>query len=221
MLKKIVLFGLVVIGGLALVAQQRSWFPVQGRDWSPAPLAANDGEKRILAVLNTMASRGETYLSVPPHDGRTLRLLTETAGAKQVVEFGTSTGYSGLWFSLALSRTGGHLTTFEIDHSRATEARQHFAEAGVSNLVTVVEGDAHKNLGQIKGPVDVVFIDAEKEGYIDYLNKLLPLVRPGGLIIAHNIDMVPEYVKAVNANPNLETIFYMEGGGMGITLKKM
>jgi len=221
MRRNILLLGLAAIFAAVLISQQRSWSPIQGRDWSPAPLAANEGEKRILAVLSRMAAKDETYLSVPERDGRALRLLTETAGAKQVVELGTSTGYSGLWFSLALARTGGHLTTFEIDHQRATEARRHFTDAGVSGLVTIVEGDAHKNLSQLKGPIDLVFIDADKEGYVDYLNKLLPLVRPGGLIVAHNIDMVPEYVKAVNSNPSLETIFYMEGGGMGITLKKM
>ena len=221
MRRTIVLFGLIAVFATILVSQQRSWSPLQGRDWSPAPLAANEGEKRILAVLTRMASKDETYLSVPERDGRALRLLAETAGAKNIVEVGTSTGYSGLWFSLALARTGGHLTTFEIDHGRATEARQHFEQAGVSSLITIVEGDAHKTISQLKGPIDLVFIDADKDGYIDYLNKVLPLVRPGGLIVAHNIDMVPDYVKAVNANPNLETIFYSEGGGMGITLKKM
>ena len=66
----------------------------------------------------------------------------------------------------------------------------------------------------------MVFIDAEKEGYVDYLNKMLPLVRPGGLILAHNTNMVPDYVKAVTTNPDLETVFYMEGNQLGVTLKK-
>ena len=62
--------------------------------------------------------------------------------------------------------------------------------------------------------------DAEKEGYLDYLSKMLPLVRPGGLILAHNINMVPDYIKAVTTNPDLETVFYMEGNQLGVTLKK-
>ena len=130
-----------------------------------------------------------------------LRLLTEAANAKQVVEFGTSTGYSGLWFSLALQKTGGKMTTFEIDANRAAHARKHFEQAGVDRLITVVEGDAHRNVRQLHGPVDVVFIDADKGGYVDYLNAVLPLVRPGGLILAHNIEMAPEYVKAVTTDP--------------------
>jgi predicted O-methyltransferase YrrM len=137
-----------------------------------------------------------------------------------VLEIGTSTGLSGLWFLIALRTTGGRLTTLELDPQRAALARAHFKKAGVDSLVTLIEGDAHQNIAQVKGPLDIVFIDAEKPGYVDYLNKTLPLVRPGGLILAHNVDMVPEYVKAVTANPALETVFYMQGNQLAITLKK-
>jgi predicted O-methyltransferase YrrM len=184
------------------------------------PLAKTEAEKRILVVLDEMAKTHQTYLSVPMQDGRALRLLTEAVDAKNVVEIGTSTGYSGLWFCLALEKTGGHLTTFEIDHRRASLAREHFKNAGVEKSVTVVEGDAHQQVAKLKGPIDVAFIDADKPGYVDYLNKLLPLVRPGGLILAHNVDMAPDYVKAVTTNVDLETIFYMQGAGLGVTLKK-
>jgi len=184
------------------------------------PLANSEGEKRILAVLDQARAAGEIYLEVPVADGRMLRILTESANAKQVVEFGTSTGYSGMWFTLALQKTGGKLTTFEMDKGRAAQARKHFEQAGVAGIVQVIEGDAHKNLTQIKGPVDVVFIDAEKEGYVEYLKAILPLVKPGGLILAHNINMVPDYVKAVTTDPKLETSFFMHGGGLGITIKK-
>jgi predicted O-methyltransferase YrrM len=183
-------------------------------------LAAAGSEDSIRAVLEHMAQAHRTYLSVPVEDGRALRLLAETAGAKRIVEIGTSTGYSGLWFCLALEKTGGHLTTFEMNRGRAAEAREHFQQAGAAGLVTIVEGDAHAQVSSVRGPIDVVFIDADKDGYVDYLNKLLPLVRPGGLILAHNLDMVPEYLKAVQRNPDLETILYREGGGLIVTLKK-
>ena len=187
-----------------------------------APAASRESEKRILSVLEEMRKGGRTYLSVPPEDGRALRLLTEAAGAKTVVEIGTSTGYSGLWFCLALQDTGGRLITFEIDPGRAAAARKNFQQAGVDSLVTVVEGNAHEKIATLKGPVDVVFIDADKEGYVDYLHKLLPLVRPGGLLLAHNVGMpgVTEYLAAAEANPDLETIIYREGAGLAVTLKK-
>ena len=177
-------------------------------------------ERKILTVLDRMVRSHETYLSVPEQDGKALRLFAEAAGARDVVEIGTSTGYSGLWLCLALEKTNGRLTTFEIDHDRAAKAHEHFREAGVEKRVTIVEGDAHKQLANVRGPIDLAFIDADKDGYVDYLNKLLPLLKSGGLILAHNVDMVPDYVKVVKSNPDLETIFYTEGGGLAVTLKK-
>lgn len=211
------ILGIILAMSVVTLSQRRGTSSPPG---SRPPLAKTEAEKRILAVLDEMVKSHRTYLSVPIQDGRALRLLTEAAGAKKVIEIGTSTGYSGLWFCLALQRTDGHLTTFEIDQQRASLAREHFKKAGVEEIVTIVEGDAHEQVRKLKGPIDVVFIDADKSGYVDYLNKLLPLVRPGGLILAHNTDMVPDYVEAVTTNPDLETIFYMEGAGLGVTLKK-
>ena len=185
------------------------------------PQANSELENRVLTVLDEAQKNGATFENVPVADGRMLRLLTEAMGAKHVVELGTSTGLSGLWFCLALQRTDGNLTTFEYDAGRAATARGHFKRAGVEQFVTLVEGDAHHTTSRLKGPIDVLFIDADKEGYVDYLTRLSPLVRPGGLILAHNDDMSPEYQRLVTANPALETLFYREGAGMAITLKKL
>ena len=198
---------------------QRSFGTDPGTLQSP-PLARTETERRILATISDAVKAGELYANVPAIDGRMLRVLAESANAQQVLEIGTSTGISGLWFLLALERTGGRLTTLEIDPRRAALARGHFKRAGVDGLVTLVEGDAHRSISKLQGPLDVVFIDAEKDGYVDYLNQVLPLIRPGGLILAHNVDMVPDYVKEVSANPALETVFYLQGNQLAITLKK-
>jgi predicted O-methyltransferase YrrM len=152
-----------------------------------------------------------------------LRVLAESIGAKQVLEIGTSNGISTIWLAAALRRTGGKITTLEIDPDVAALAQKNFAAAGVAELITVVVGDAHETVTKLKGPFDLVFIDADKEGYPDYLQKTLPLVRAGGLIIAHNINprmTGSAYLKAITSNAELETVFYLEGGGMSITLKK-
>jgi predicted O-methyltransferase YrrM len=184
------------------------------------PVPKTESEKRILGVINQAVQKGETYANVPAGDGRVMRLVAEAMGAKHVVEIGTSTGLSGMWFAMALEKTGGKLTTFEIDPGRAAIAREHFKQAGVDKLITIVEGDAHALIAKLQGPVDVVFIDADKEGYIDYLKKLLPLVRPGGVIMAHNVDMNPEYFKEVTTNPDLETVAIGQSNGLALTLKK-
>jgi caffeoyl-CoA O-methyltransferase len=183
----------------------------------------DDFEKKIVKTLEDINQKQGRMLNVPTSDGRMLRLLAEAAGAKNVVEIGTSNGVSAIWFSLALKKTGGKLTTHEIDPKTAALARQNFATAGVADIVTVVEGDAHKTVSKLKGPIDVLFIDADKEGYADYLKQLLPLVKPGGLILAHNITpgmADPDFMKAVTTNPDLETLVYPNGGGLSVTLKK-
>lgn len=212
-------FFLLLALPVLLAAAQRSTGTAPESLQSP-PVARTETEKRILATISNAVKAGELYANVPAIDGRMLRVLTESMNAKQVLEIGTSTGLSGLWFLMALERTGGRLTTLELDPRRAALAREHFKRAGVDALVNLVEGDAHKNIGKVQGPVDVVFIDAEKDGYVDYLNRVLPLVRPGGLILAHNVEMVPDYVKAVSANPALETVYYLQGNQLAITLKK-
>jgi predicted O-methyltransferase YrrM len=184
------------------------------------------GEAKILSVLDDMSKdRRYAMWYITPEEGRLLRVLTAAAGAKHVVEIGTSNGYTALWFCLALRTTGGKLTTYEIDPYRISMARENFKRAGVSHLVTIVAGDAHKTVTELSEPIDILFIDADKAGYFDYLNKLLTLVRPGGLILAHNTtDLASEmqdYLKAVTTNPALETIFlYKDAGGISVTLKK-
>lgn len=186
-------------------------------------LAKDQEEQKILSALEEMR-RGQRYANVSATDGRLLRLLAEATNAKYVVEIGTSTGESGVCFALALRKTGGHLYTHEIDPQRARVARENFKKAGVDSLITIIEGDAHETVKQHKEPIDLLFLDADKTGYIDYLQKLLPLVRPGGLIIAHNMSprqADPNYVKAITTDPQLETAFLlMEGAGIGVTMKK-
>jgi len=184
-----------------------------------------EAEKKILNILDDMdKNQRRGMMNVPVEDGRLLRLLTEATGAKHVVEIGTSNGYSGIWFCLALRKTGGKLTTYEIDARRASLARENFKRAGVDKLVTLVEGNAHETVTKLKNPIDILFLDADKEGYIDYLNKLSPLVRPGGLVVAHNMNprqADPRYVKAITTNADMETLFlHMQGAGVSVTLKK-
>jgi len=188
-----------------------------------APLPKDEAEKKILDVLETMQRQG-LGMSVPRDDGRLLRILAESINAKSVVELGTFHGYSGIWFCLGLRTTGGKLTTFELDPGNAEISRENFKRAGVESLVTIIEGDAHKEVSRLKEPVDLVFIDADKQGYLDYFNKLLPLVRPGGLIVAHNIDpgmADPGFVKAIMSEKTVDTIVLSAGsGGISVSMKK-
>ena len=225
MLKRIMLViavAIVLVGAVNLVAQERRTSDIS---FESVPLPKNEAEKRILGVLRDMYEKERRgLLNVSPQDGRLLRLLVETSNASHVVEIGTSNGYSGLWMLLALQATGGKLTTHEIDPERIAMARENFKLAGVDHIVTIVEGNAHETVLKLKEEIDILFLDADKLGYIDYMNKLLPLVRPGGLVVAHNMNARqadPRYVNAITTNPDLETLFlHMDGTGIAVTLKK-
>ncbi len=183
----------------------------------------DDGERQILETLQ-QARKGPRYANVSVTDGRLLRLLTETIGAQRVVEIGTSTGESGLWFALGLRKTGGHLITHEIHPGRAKIAEENFRRAGVDHLITIVLGDAHETVKDLEGPIDILFLDADKDNYLDYLDKIVPKIRPGGLIIAHNMVSPPpdpKYIEAITRNPAFETSFLlMDAAGISVTLKK-
>lgn len=199
--------------------------PVPNEAFTATTLPKDDAEKKILEVLKDISeNQRRGNMIVPENDGRILRVLVESLGAKKVAEFGTSVGYSGIWMCLGLRKTGGHLYTFEIDENRAAQARKNFQRAGVSDMVTLIFGDAHETIAQLEGPIDMAFLDADKEGYIDYLQKILPKMRPGGLIVAHNINprqADPRYLKAITSDPNLETIFLnLATSGISVTMKK-
>jgi caffeoyl-CoA O-methyltransferase len=206
--------------GLALIA-------TQGEETGPTAqsLPKDDVEAKILEIIERLdREQRRGNMNVPLQDGRLLRVLTEATGAKNVVEIGTSNGFSGLWFCLALRKTEGKLTTFDIDEGRLALARANFAEAGVEEMITIVQGDAHELVLDLEEPIDILFIDADKEGYPDYLTKLLPLVKPGGLICGHNMTRPtpsPEYIEMITTNPELETLFLnMSQSGIAVSLKK-
>ena len=189
------------------------------------PKPRDEAEKSIIAVMEDMYTNQSRGMgNILPEDGRLMRMLTETIGAKYVVEVGTANGYSAMWFCLALRSTGGRLTTHEIDPKRIALAKKNFNRAGVEDLVTLVEGDAHETIVRLTEPIDLLLLDAEKEGFTDYLKKLLPLVRTGGLIIAHDSSgqahMMEDYFQAIVGNPDLETVFVdASRWGMAITRK--
>ncbi len=227
------ILAVVVVASMAYVTKAQSGGRRSAGKREPAKFISNvlpkdDSEKKILDVLTVMNEKERRgMMNVPMGDGRILRLLAESTGAKHVVEIGTSNGFSGIWFCLALRKTGGKLTTYELNKERAALARKNFKRAGVDELVTLIEGDAHVEAPKLKDKdttIDILFLDADKSGYIDYLNKLLPLVRPGGLIVAHNMTprmADPRYVKAITTNPELETLFVnMNASGIGVTMKK-
>ncbi|MDH5492562.1 MAG: class I SAM-dependent methyltransferase [Myxococcales bacterium] len=137
--------------------------------------------------------REETFATIPnPQmqvgrvEGRLLRLLVALCGARRAVEIGTFTGYSGLCIAEALS-DDGELISCELLEAHASLARRYFAEAPWGKKIDLRMGPALETLASIEGAIDFAFIDADKERYIDYWDALVPMLRPGGLIVVDNV----------------------------------
>ena len=127
-------------------------------------------------------------MNVPEADGRALYDTVLGHRFTRALEIGTSTGHSGIWIAWALSKTGGKLTTIDIDADRWREAVKNFEEAGLARFVDARLADAHDLVPKLAGPFDFVFIDADKDWYTKYAQAVLPKLAPGGCLTAHNVS---------------------------------
>jgi predicted O-methyltransferase YrrM len=172
--------------------------------------------------------------------GALLRVLATAIGAKRILEIGTAIGYSGIWLAGALP-VNGMLLTLEVDQERARTARDNFACAGLADRVNVLVGDAQRTLKKISGPFDLVFQDGNKRLYAPLLDRLVELLRPGGLLVTDNVlwsgEVAPgftktpthdpedtraiaEYNERVNAHPRLLTSIVPLRDGVAISVKR-
>jgi caffeoyl-CoA O-methyltransferase len=148
------------------------------------------------AALEALERHGMPRIQISANDGRILRLLLRAVRAERVVEFGTLSGYSALWILAALPASG-HLWTCEKDPAHAAAAGDVFEAAGVSERVTILEGDGRRRLDELaeQSPFDAVFIDADKAGYEEYARWAFRHLRSGGVILADNAYLFGELVE--------------------------
>ena len=164
-------------------------------------------------------------LNVPYEDGQVLHDLVVRKGFTRGLEIGTSTGHSGTWIAWAMSKTGGKLTSIEIDEGRHRQALQHFREAGIDAFVDARLGDAHDLVRQLPGPWDFVFSDADKEWYTQYFKDVDPKLASGGCFTAHNVldpfAGIAAFLDYIRARPNYETtIDRTSRSGISISCKR-
>jgi predicted O-methyltransferase YrrM len=141
-------------------------------------------------ALEDSAASGLPLINVSPCLGKLLFLLAKLAGARRILEIGTLGGYSAIWLARALP-PGGRLVTLELDARYAAVARRNFARAGLSDVIDLRLGPALDTLPQLASagvsPFDLVFIDADKRSYSEYLSWAIRLARSGTLIVADNV----------------------------------
>ncbi|MGB3683608.1 MAG: O-methyltransferase [Rubrobacteraceae bacterium] len=140
-------------------------------------------------ALRRSEASGMPEIQVSPNQGKLLQLLAEISGARRILEIGTLGGYSAIHFARALPENG-NLISLELDERHAQVARENIEHAGLSGKAEVLVGDAMSLLAAMVEsgvtPFDLIFIDADKEGYPEYLKRSLELSRPGTLILADN-----------------------------------
>ena len=177
---------------------------------------------------------GERLNCISKNIGMFYNIMLKSINAKKILEIGMSVGYSGLWFADAVmssTQSDGQIITIDREKFKIDKATQNFEEAGVYSLIKIREGEAKKILHEIKEEFgenyfDFIFIDADKESYIEYFDLCLPLVRKGGIIGADNIlfperfnEMMTDYLSHVRSNPNVQSVTVPIDNGEEITFK--
>ena len=141
-------------------------------------------------------------MMVDAAEGKLLALMVALTSAHSVLEVGTFTGYSAISMAEALP-AGGHITTLELSSEHAAKAAEHIDLAGASDMISIVVGNALDSLGALQGPYDLAFIDADKPAYPAYFDAVVPLMRPGGLIIADNVLRSGRVLDAESSDPGI------------------
>jgi len=164
-------------------------------------------------------------LNVPESDGRVLHELILKHKFTRALEIGTSTGHSGIWIAWALAKTGGKLTTVELDPGRHRTALANFKEAGLASYIDARLGDAHEIVPALNGPFDFVFSDADKDWYKNYLVAVWPKVVAGGCFTAHNVSGagggILDFLSHLKTLPDAVTTFDTSSrAGISISCKR-
>src|SRR5438067_9144402 len=186
------------------------------------PLVAQSAD--VNKLLRDIKAADTGLLAVSEEDGRFLRVLAASSGAKHALEIGSAFGYSAIWIGLGLRETGGRLTTIEYDPARAKKAADAVRRAGLADIVTVVAGDGFAQIPKLPGTFDFVFLDAWKKDYKRFFDLVFPRLEPRGLFLAHNVvnkqDEMRDFLDAIQKNPAvLTTIVRPSGEGMSVSYR--
>ncbi len=179
----------------------------------------------VQKILTEIKSKDKGMLAVSEEDGRFLRLMIASSGAKRALEIGGASGYSAIWIGLGLRETGGRLVTIEYDPVRAKELADNIKRAGLLDIVQVIAGDAFQQIPKVPGTFDFVFLDAWKKDYKRFFDLVYPRLDKHGLFLAHNVvnkrSEMGDFLDAIQKQPSVwTTIVSPSGEGMSVTLKR-
>jgi caffeoyl-CoA O-methyltransferase len=187
------------------------------------PVVAQTPE--VQKILSEIKSKDKGMLAVSEEDGRFLRLMIASSGAKHALEIGGASGYSAIWIGMGLRETGGHLVTIEYDPVRAKELASNIRRAGLTDVVQVIAGDAFQQIPKVAGTFDFVFLDAWKKDYKRFLDMVSPRLDKHGLFLAHNVvnkrSEMGDFLDAIQTQTAFwTTIVSPSGEGMSVSYKR-
>jgi caffeoyl-CoA O-methyltransferase len=188
------------------------------------PAARTVSDQAVARLLAEIKSKDKGQLAVSEEDGRFMRLMIASSGAKRALEIGGASGYSAIWIGMGLRATGGRLVTIEYDGARARELAENVKRAGLSDIVQVVSGDAFEQIPKLPGTFDFVFLDAWKKDYKRFFDMVYPRLDARGLFLAHNVvnkrNEMGDFLDAVLKHPSLwTTIVSPSGEGMSVSMR--
>ena len=181
----------------------------------------------------TYATMSSPQMQVGRIEGRFLKMLVRLVGARRILEIGMFTGYSALMMAEGLP-DDGHLITCDVNPDAEAIARRYFDESPNANKIEIRMGPALETIKSLSGSIDMVFIDADKTNYSNYYEAVMPLVRPGGLIVADNVlwsgrvldpqsdddHAIVAFDKLVQSDPRVENVCLTVRDGMMLAWKK-
>lgn len=180
-------------------------------------------DKNTQEILIGLEKTQTDFWNIARSSANFLNMLIKISGAKNVVEVGTSNGYSGIWIAKALKETGGCLTTIEYYEKRIVLAQENFKKCSVDDIITIKQGSATDVLETIDFTIDFAFIDANKGEYIKYFDIINPKLKVGGIIAADNITSHPEkvapFVEKIKNDPNYQVEILDLPAGMLVAYK--
>lgn len=174
------------------------------------------------------AARDKTFhdnrlLAVGPDTGQLINILARSLKAPNILELGTSFGYSAIWLAEAARASGGRVTTMELAPHKSAYAREMSQKAGLADHVDFMVGDAVAMIAGLKTGLDFVLVDLWKDLYVPCLEAFYPKLNPGAIVVSDNMvhprsDDTAHYAKAVRAKPGLTTIRLPVGSGLDVSV---
>jgi predicted O-methyltransferase YrrM len=169
----------------------------------------------------------QEMLTITADTGIFFSVLLKAIKARSILEVGTSTGFSTLWFADAMDKSHStRIITIEMNPKKVERALKNFKEAGLDKMIEIKQGIALDLLYKLKGKFDFVFLDADKENIIRYFDIVLPMVRIGGIVAADNMlypdhyrPAMRKYARHVHTKPNVQSVTVPIGMGEEITIK--